>query len=64
MTTFRRAKASDLSDIVAMLADDTFVEVQGTGEHATFSTRQLDEMLALATQAIRELHTLQRAALR
>ena len=47
---------------VAMLADDTFVEVQGTGEHATFSSKQLNEMLALASAAIRELHAAQRAA--
>ena len=44
---------------VAMLADGTFVEVQGTGEHATFSTSQLQEMLTLATSAIRDLHRLQ-----
>ena len=44
---------------VAMLADNTFVEVQGTGEHATFSTKQLGQMLALATQGIRDLHQLQ-----
>jgi len=47
---------------VAMLADDTFVEVQGTGEHATFSNQQLQEMLTLASGAIRELHARQRAA--
>jgi ribonuclease PH len=47
---------------VAMLADDTFVEVQGTGEHATFSTKQLQEMLALASASIRQLHAAQRAA--
>jgi ribonuclease PH len=48
---------------VAMLADDTFVEVQGTGEHATFSPAQLQEMLALAAGSIRRLHAAQRAAL-
>jgi ribonuclease PH len=48
---------------VAMLADETFVEVQGTGEHATFSLDQLQQMLALASAAIRQLHTAQRAAL-
>lgn len=48
---------------VAMLGDDTFVEVQGTGEHATFSNAQLNEMLALASGAIRELHRKQRDAL-
>ncbi|HUO08257.1 MAG TPA: ribonuclease PH [Phycisphaerae bacterium] len=49
---------------VAMLADGTFVEVQGTGEHATFSTKQLHQMLNLATTAISQLHTAQRAALK
>ncbi|MCL2641213.1 MAG: ribonuclease PH [Phycisphaerales bacterium] len=49
---------------VAMLADNTFVEVQGTGEHATFSANQLNEMLALAQTGIRSLHKLQRAALK
>ena len=44
---------------VAMLADQTFVEVQGTGEHATFSTKQLQQMLTLATTAIKSLHTAQ-----
>jgi ribonuclease PH len=47
---------------VAMLADGTFVEVQGTGEHATFSEKQLQTMLGLATKAIRRLHVLQRDA--
>jgi len=45
---------------VAMLGDDTFVEVQGTGEHATFSTGQLNEMLGLGMKGIRQLHELQR----
>jgi ribonuclease PH len=47
---------------VAMLADETFVEVQGTGEHATFSARQLERMVALASEAIRRLHKAQRAS--
>jgi ribonuclease PH len=47
---------------VAMLSDDTYVEVQGTGEHATFSLPQLQEMVSAASRAIRELHAAQRAA--
>jgi ribonuclease PH len=47
---------------VAMLSDGTFVEVQGTGEHATFSNRQLREMVTLASAAIRQLHAAQLAA--
>jgi len=49
---------------VAMLADETFVEVQGTGEHATFSARELQKMLRLAVAGIRRLHKAQKAALR
>ena len=48
---------------VAMLADETFVEVQGTGEHATFSMAELERMLKLAGGGIRTLHALQQKAL-
>jgi len=48
---------------VAMLSDDTFVEVQGTGEHATFSGKELQKMLALAISGIQKLHKAQRSAL-
>ena len=40
-----------------------FVEVQGSGEEATFSQAQLDEMLALGRKAISELIAAQRAVL-
>lgn len=49
---------------VAMLADGTFVEIQATGEHATFTSAQLAAMLKLATGAIRRLHSHQLGALR
>ena len=49
---------------VAMLADNTFVEVQGTGEHATFSPKQLNAMLKLAMKGCAELHAIQTAALK
>ena len=48
---------------VAMLADGSLVEVQATGEKATFTSRQLSTMLALATDGIRELHKYQTRAL-
>jgi ribonuclease PH len=48
---------------IAMLSDGTFVEVQGTGEHATFSVAQLQEMLTLATRSLRSLHAMQKRAL-
>ncbi len=49
---------------VAMLGDGTFVEVQGTGEHATFSPKELNAMLALAQGAIKKLHAEQKKALK
>jgi ribonuclease PH len=43
--------------------DGEFVEVQGSGEEATFSQAQLDEMLALARKGIGDLISAQRAIL-
>jgi ribonuclease PH len=43
--------------------DGEFVEVQGSGEEATFAESQLDEMLALARQGVVELIAAQRAVL-
>src|SRR6266852_5820261 len=43
--------------------DGEFVEVQGSGEEATFAGSQLDEMLALARKGVVELIAAQRAVL-
>src|ERR1700693_1609235 len=43
--------------------DDEFVEVQGSGEEATFTQSQLDAMLALGRKGIAELIAAQRAVL-
>jgi ribonuclease PH len=43
--------------------DGEFVEVQGSGEEATFSRTQLDEMVALGRKGIAELIAAQRAVL-
>jgi len=43
--------------------DGEFVEVQGSGEEATFSQSQLDAMLALGRKGIAELIAAQRAVL-
>jgi len=43
--------------------DGEFVEVQGSGEEATFAGSQLDEMLALGRKGITELIAAQRAVL-
>src|SRR3989475_1619044 len=43
--------------------DGDFVEVQGSGEEATFAQSQLDEMLALGLKGIAQLIAAQRAVL-
>jgi ribonuclease PH len=48
---------------IVMLEPANFVEVQGTGEHGTFSRQQLDTLLDLAGQGITELFRAQRKAL-
>lgn len=49
---------------VVQTGSGSFVEVQGTAEHRPFTRRQLDGMLALATEGIRTLVAAQRTALR
>ncbi|MEK7707733.1 MAG: ribonuclease PH, partial [Verrucomicrobiota bacterium] len=41
-----------------------FIELQGTGEEATFSEKQLAELLALGKAGIRQLLEAQEAALK
>ncbi len=48
---------------VVMTGKGQFVEVQGTGEEATFSEQELTAMLKLARRGIGELHKQQRKAL-
>jgi ribonuclease PH len=48
---------------VVMREPDAFVEVQGTGENATYSREELDVLLDLAGKGIRELFAAQRRAL-
>ena len=48
---------------VVMTGSGGFVEVQGTAEGQPFSRAEMDLLLALADKGIRELGTLQRAAL-
>jgi ribonuclease PH len=55
------AAAVDMN--VVMTGEGRFVEVQGTGEEATFDQEQLDELLTLAKRGIRELADAQRQAL-
>jgi ribonuclease PH len=48
---------------VVMTGGGRFVEVQGTGEEATFSEKELQTLVKLAKVGIAELHTLQRQTL-
>ena len=48
---------------IVMLDPAQFVEVQGTGEHATFSRGQLETLLDMAERGIAELFKAQRAVL-
>ena len=48
---------------VVMLHPESYVEVQGTGEHGTFSRAQLDTLLDLAGKGIAELFAAQQRAL-
>lgn len=48
---------------VVMTGNKEFVELQGTGEEATFSSSQLDEMLKLATKGVEQLIELQKEVL-
>jgi len=49
---------------VVMTDEDQFVEVQGTGEDAPFTQRQMAAMLKLAREGIAELLAIQKKALR
>ncbi len=54
---------ADVDMNVVISSEGRFVEVQGTGENATFDRDELDRLLSLATKGLRELDALQRAAL-
>jgi ribonuclease PH len=54
---------ADVDMNVVMSSEGRFVEVQGTGENATFDRGELDRLLALATTGLSELDALQVAAL-
>jgi ribonuclease PH len=48
---------------IVMASAESFVEVQGTGEHGTFSRSQLNALLDLASKGIAELDGWQRRVL-
>ena len=55
--------AADVDMNVIMTGKGRFVELQGTGEEATFDDEQLQEMLQLAKLGIQELTRLQKEAI-
>ncbi|MFO0748354.1 MAG: ribonuclease PH [Myxococcota bacterium] len=55
---------ADVDMNVVMDAEGRFIEVQGTGERRAMTRAELDTLLALADQGIRELFALQDAASR
>jgi ribonuclease PH len=55
--------AADVDMNVIMTGDGRFIEIQGTGEEATFDDEQLAKMLSLAKRGIRELTAMQVAAI-
>jgi len=55
---------ADVDMNVVMTGGGQLVEVQGTAEGNTFSRKELDQMLTLASKGIRQLHQEQAKALR
>lgn len=56
--------AAEVDLNLVMNGHGQFIEVQGSGEEATFSQDQLDQMLRLAKTGIEQLLSLQQAAIR
>jgi ribonuclease PH len=60
---YNEDSSADVDMNVVMTGRGEFVELQGTGEEATFTRSQLDEMLGLAETGIVNLLAAQRTAL-
>ena len=56
-------KDAEVDFNIVMTGRNQFVEVQGSGEEATFSYEQLQSLLVLAQKGLKELHGLQTAFL-
>jgi len=56
--------SADVDMNVVMTGSGRFVEVQGTGEEATFTRADLDRLVGLASRGIKQLLTIQERALR
>ena len=46
-----------------MTSDQKFVEIQGTGEEATYSSEELDALISSGKTAIEQLFTIQKSTL-
>jgi ribonuclease PH len=55
--------AAEVDMNVVMSSEGQFVEVQGTGEHGTFTRAQMDALMDLATKGLKELDAAQKRAL-
>jgi ribonuclease PH len=56
--------AADVDMNVVMTGSGRFIEIQGTGEEATFTRLELDKLLRLASRGIKELIEQQQKSLR
>ena len=56
--------AAEVDMNVVMTGSGRFVEVQGTGEEATFTRADLDRLIGLASRGLKQLLTVQQTALR
>ncbi len=54
--------AADVDMNVIMTGDDRLIEVQGTGEEATFTRQELNALLDLASKGVTELTAMQKEA--
>ena len=61
--TYEEDSAAEVDLNVAVTGSGELVEVQGSGESATFARAELDRMLTLAVRGTRQLQELQRQAL-
>jgi ribonuclease PH len=57
---FEEDSRADVDMNVIMQGNGEFIELQGTGEHGTFSQQQLNSMLELAKKGINEIIAIQR----
>ena len=60
---YEEDSAADVDMNIVMRDAKTFIEIQGTGEHADFDRQTLDALIALGEKACREIYPLQMQAI-